>query len=105
MAGDAHIAYLRDVSIDDQVICSFRIIDHNDKAIHSFQELRHADEGWLAATCETLTLHVDTSVAGVCPFPDPIAASVAAMAKAHARLPQPDNIGRSVGIRRRKQTA
>ena len=99
-AGDAHIAYLREVRATDRVVCTFQILDHSDKAIHSFQEMRHAEEGWLAAVTETVTLHVDRSIPKVAPFPDAVAARVDAMARAHAALPRPEHAGRMVGIRR-----
>ncbi len=101
-AGDAHIAYLREVRASDRVVCTFQILDHSDKAIHSFQEMRHAEDGWLAAITETVTLHVDRTAPRVCPFPADVAARVEAMAAVHARLPRPDHAGRTVGIRRRR---
>lgn len=100
-AGDAHIAYLREVRSNDQVICTFQILDHSDRAIHSFQEMRHAEEGWLAAVTETVTLHVDRTVPKVHAFPDDVAAKVAAMACTHAKLARPEHAGRTVGIRRK----
>lgn len=103
--GDAHIAYLREVDRDMPLVATLQIVDHDEKRIHTFQELRHADEGWLAATCESLTLHVDPSGPRVAPFPPDIRAKVDAMATAHAALPRPDGLGRSIGIRRKSADA
>lgn len=102
--GDAHIAYLREVDQQMPLIATLQIVDHDEKRIHAFQELRHAEEGWVAASCESLTLHIDPSGPRVAPFPADIMAKVAAMAAAHAALPRPQDIGRSIGIRRKTAT-
>jgi len=79
---------------------SFHLIDHDEKRFHSFQQLYHED-GWLAATGEGLTLHVDLSGPRVAPMPADIRARVEKMAQAHAALPRPDGLGRKIGIRRK----
>ena len=79
---------------------SFWLIEHDDKKFHSFQELYHQD-GWLAATGEGLTLHVDLSGPKVVPMPSDIRTRVAAMASAHAQLPRPDGVGAKIGLRRK----
>ena len=99
--GDAHIAYLREVGAGAPLVATLQILDHNDKAIHAFQELRHATDGWTAATCESLTLHIDQGGPKVTPFPPAIRAKVDTMAASHARLPRPEGAGRQVGIRRK----
>ena len=98
--GDAHVAYLRELDRDTPLVATLQLLDHNDKAIHAFQTLMHATEGWVAATCESLTLHIDQSGPKVAPFPPQIMARVETMARAHARLPRPDGAGRKIGIRR-----
>ena len=68
-----------------------------------YQEIRHAAEGWLAATSESLSLHVDMSGPKVAPFPADIAEKIDAMRAAHAGLPMPARAGRSIGIRRKTE--
>ncbi|MEQ9247951.1 MAG: thioesterase, partial [Nitratireductor sp.] len=75
-------------------------LDHDEKRLHSYQELRHAEEGWLAATCETLTLHIDMSGPKVTPFPADVLERIAAMRALHEDLPEPVRAGRSIAIRR-----
>ena len=48
--------------------------DFDEKRFHVFQELHHVD-GWLAATSESLTLHVDMTGPKVAHFPDDILAN------------------------------
>ena len=47
---------------------SFQLLDHDEKRLRAYQEIRHVD-GWLAATSETLSLHVDMTGPKVAPFP------------------------------------
>jgi acyl-CoA thioester hydrolase len=95
-----HIRYLREVKLGDRLFSTFHLLDHDAKRFHSFQELYHED-GWLAATGEGLTLHVDLSGPRVVAMPEDIAERVAAMAQAHATLPRPEGVGSRVGIRRK----
>lgn len=92
-----HVCYIRELHLGDRVRCTFRLLDHDAKRFHTFQELWHED-GWLAATAEGLALHIDTSGPRVAPFPPDIAARFAAMQRAHATLPHPDRAGRRIGI-------
>lgn len=96
---EIHVCYVRELHENESVTVSTQIIDHDAKRLHAYQEIRHAD-GWLAATGEVLFLHIDMSGPKVAPLPADVAASVEAMAEAHAALPRPERVGRSIGIRR-----
>lgn len=98
-ATEAHICYLRELKLGDQVRSSFLLVDHDDKRLHIYQELIHA-EGWIAATTELMYVHVDLSGPRVVPFPPDILTAVAAMRAAHAPLGRPARAGRSIGIKR-----
>src|SRR3712207_7063933 len=39
------------------------------RSLHFYEEIRHATEGWVAATCEVLSVHVDMEAKKVTPFP------------------------------------
>jgi acyl-CoA thioester hydrolase len=82
------------------VTCSLHLLDHDEKRFHFYQELRHVD-GWLSATCENLTLHVDMNGPKVCPMPPDILANIEAMRAEHSILPRPERAGRSIGIKRK----
>jgi acyl-CoA thioester hydrolase len=92
---------VREIHLTDQVVISFQLLDSDDKRLRFYQEIRHATEGWLAATSEQLALHVDMAGPKVTPFPADIQAKVDAMRAAHAVLPMPERAGRAIGIRRR----
>lgn len=99
-SAEFHVTYLRELHLNDAVTVSFQMIDCDEKRFHSYQELWHED-GWIAATGETMTLHVDQSGPRVAPMPADIYDRLTQMRDAHATLPRPDRVGASIGIRRR----
>lgn len=97
---EIHVCYVQELHLGDRVTVSFQLIDADDKRLRAYQEIRHAD-GWLAATSETLSLHVDMSGPRVAPFPPDVMPGIEAMKAAHAALPMPERAGRSIAIRRK----
>lgn len=95
-----HVCYVRELHEGDRVIGTIQMLDHDEKRFHMYQELHHED-GWLAATGEALTLHVDQSGPRVAPMPEDVIARFAAMQAAHATLPWPERAGRKIGITRK----
>jgi acyl-CoA thioester hydrolase len=95
---ECHVRYLREVHLGDPVQVHVYLIAADEKRIHTFEELRHAEEGWLSATSENMGMHVDMSVRKVAPFPPDIQARVDRVAAAHRALPKPEGIGRSVAM-------
>jgi acyl-CoA thioester hydrolase len=66
--------------------------------LHTFEELRHAGEGWLSATSENMTIHIDMTARKTAPFPSDIRARIEAVANAHATVPRPEGIGRKIAM-------
>ncbi|RWD63715.1 thioesterase family protein [Mesorhizobium sp.] len=97
---EVHVCYVQELHLDHKVKVSFQLIDHDEKRLRAYQEIRHVD-GWLAATSEQLALHVDMAGPRVAPFPADVMAKVEAMRAAHAGLPMPERAGRSIGIKRK----
>lgn len=96
VAAECHVRYLREVKLHDPVHVTVLIIAADEKRIHYFLELRHTVEGWLAATSENMTLHIDMTVRRVAPYPPDVWARVKAVAEAHAKVPRPAGVGRSI---------
>jgi acyl-CoA thioester hydrolase len=74
------------------------LLGADEKRLHLFEELRHATEGWLSATSETMTMHIDMDLRKTAPFPSDVRTIIDAVARAHASLPRPEGIGRSVSM-------
>jgi len=100
-AAETHTLYKRELTAGEAVRVTIQLIDYDDKRLHFYQEARHAAEGWVAATCENLSLHIDMATRRVAPFPDDILDNLAVMRAAHARLKTPEALGRAMGLRRR----
>jgi acyl-CoA thioester hydrolase len=95
---ECHVRYLREIHLDDPVQVSVILLDADEKRLHTFEELRHATEGWLSATSENMTVHIDMATRKVAPFPSDIRERIRAVAAAHASIPRPEGIGRKVGM-------
>jgi acyl-CoA thioester hydrolase len=96
MTAEAHVRYLREVHLGDPVQVSIMMIAADEKRMHFIEEMRHATEGWLSATSENMSLHIDMSVRKVAPYPPDIAERVRAIVDAHAKLPRPEGVGRRI---------
>ncbi len=94
-----HVCYLREVHEGDGVHVVSQLLDFDEKRFHFYQELWHED-GWLSATGEGLGLHIDLSGPKVAPMPPAQAAAMQAVMDAHAALPRPERVGRTMGIKR-----
>ena len=97
---EAHVTYDREVAEGAPLRFMTRILDADQKRIHYFHEMYHADEGYLAATNELMALHVDLGARRVCPFPESHMPAIMALAEQHAGLPRPTGVGRVMKIRR-----
>jgi acyl-CoA thioester hydrolase len=93
---DAHLTYAREVTEGTPLRFESLLLGVDAKRLHLFHEMRHAEEGWLAATAEFMLLHVDLGTRKTGPFPPAVAAALAEQAAAHAGLPRPPQAGRSV---------
>jgi acyl-CoA thioester hydrolase len=100
MVVESHVRYLRELRLDDPVRITVQLLGYDAKRIHLFERMLHADRGFLAATCETMTLHVDMTAKKTAPFPENIIKALAAMRAAHAALPIPEGAGRSIKMPR-----
>jgi acyl-CoA thioester hydrolase len=95
---ECHVRYLREIHLDDPVQIAIRLIAADEKRLHSFQELRHATEGWLSATSENMSVHIDMTTRKVAPFPPDIQERIREVARVHATLPRPEGLGRAIGM-------
>jgi acyl-CoA thioester hydrolase len=93
---EAHVRYLRELHENDPVRVTFQLLDFDSKRMHYFETLLHAEEGWVSATLENMSLHIDMAAKKAAPFPDSVMRALAAMKAEHAHLPVPEGIGRGI---------
>jgi len=95
---EAHVRYLREIHEGDPVRVTFQLLDYDTKRVHYFQQLFHATDGWVSATSENMTLHVDMTAKKVAPFPKKVMDTLGRMKAAHCRLPRPEAAGRGIAM-------
>ena len=96
--GEAHLRYRREVHLETPVRITVQLIDYDAKRLHLYLEMRHASEGWLAATSELMALHIDKSERKVAQFPADIRDAIAVMHSAHVALPRPEGLGSTIAV-------
>ena len=72
---EVHVRYLRELHAGDPVRVTFQLLDYDPKRMHYFEQLFHAEEGWVSATSENMSLHVDMAAKKAAPFPPEVDAA------------------------------
>ena len=93
---EVHVRYLRELREGDPVRVTFQLLEYDNKRMHYFEQLFHAQEGWVSATSENMSLHVDMTAKKTVPFPPEIVRRLLQMNASHGQLPRPEAAGRSV---------
>lgn len=96
---EVHVRYLRELVAGDPVRVTLQLIDCDDKRLHYFEQLFHAEHGFIAATSENVALHVDMDKRKTAPFRAETMRRLTQMKAAHARLPRPEAAGRKISMR------
>src|SRR5690606_16170843 len=65
----ANVTYLREIHEADPVRVTFQLLDYDAKRTHFVQQLIHATEGFVSATSEQMSLHVDLTAKRSTPYP------------------------------------
>jgi acyl-CoA thioester hydrolase len=95
---EVHLRYLRELHAGEPVRVTFQLLDFDDKRLHTFEQLFHAEHGWVAATSENMSLHVDMAARKTATFPTEVKRRLAEMKASHSRLPRPEACGRRIGM-------
>lgn len=99
-AVEAHVMYRRELTLDAPYIVTAQILAFDEKRIHQFQRMYHAEERYLAATAEWMNLHVDLDTRRVAPWPANILADIRGLAEAQGEGTWPEDAGRKMNIDR-----
>ncbi|MEM7333282.1 MAG: thioesterase family protein [Chloroflexota bacterium] len=95
---EIHIIYANELKLGDPIEVKTQIISFDRKRVHLFSTLYHGQDGYEAASGETMMLHYVQNEGAVVPMPDEFFANVEKMARQHANLEVPEAIGRSVRL-------
>jgi acyl-CoA thioester hydrolase len=95
---EAHVRYVREIGAADAVRIAMWLVDYDPKRLIVFAQMHHADEGWLSATSETISIHVDMTARRTCPFPAAALDNLRRFKEASDRVARPDGIGRRIAL-------
>jgi acyl-CoA thioester hydrolase len=96
---ESHLNFLREVKEGDALRFEARLLDFDAKRIHFYQEMFHAADGFLAASCESLSAHVSEAMRRTAPMPSALLERLAQIKAAHAGLPRPWQIGHVISAK------
>jgi acyl-CoA thioester hydrolase len=98
-----HISYLRELKEGAPLRFTSQLLGCDAKRIHAFHAMYHAEEGYLAATMESMMIHVSQKPLRSAAMPQEILAHIEEIVAVHkATLPRPPQAGRSIGLRSKK---
>lgn len=98
---EAHVNYSREVSINQTLRITTRVLDADAKRFRLFHEMHQVEDGYLAATNEVLGLGFNLKTRKVAAFTGQVRAEIDRLRSAHGGLPWPEAAGRSIAIPRR----
>jgi len=98
---ETHLCFLREVKEGTPLHFTTQLLGCDAKRMHVFHQMlvhpvEKGEARYLAATFETMMLHVNQDSGRVSPFPDDIRAWLKQIQAAHASLPWPEQVGRAI---------
>ena len=97
------IHFLAELSENEPFYITAQMLGSDSKRYHVYLRMIRAETGEVAATHESVMLHVDQAAGpAAAPFPEEIASRVAALTEAHKDLPFPDDASRPITLAKKK---
>ena len=93
---ETHICFLEELAPHAPLVVRTTVVGADELRVHLFHELLGGPERVIAATQESLLLHVDTTAGQVSPMGGAVHAVVSSDAASHVGLVQPDQLGRTI---------
>jgi carnitine 3-dehydrogenase len=97
---ETHIRNLGEAKLGDALHATCQVLSADEKRLHVFHTIFNSGDGTVVATAEQMLLHVDSKAGKAVAAPESILVKIRSIADAHADLPKPEGVGRSVGERR-----
>ena len=95
---EAHVNYLRELREGDPLHFRTQLLAFDEKRIHYIHQMIHAEDGFVAATNELMSLHVSRATRRAAPMAAEILARLEALQPLHAALPALSQVGRRIGL-------
>ena len=97
---EAHINYLGETRLGEQVQVFTQLIDHDSKRLHIVHHLYRPQDGELLAVSEQMLMNVSTEAGRGAKFAAPVEGHLNQIFETHRSLARPGYCGRVIGIRR-----
>ena len=98
---DMNVTYVQEVFEGDPIRFTTQLLEFDEKKFRYFHSMYHAEKGYLAATNELLSLHIDLSTRRVGAMSPSITQKLKNIMDEHRKLEIPPGAGRVLGMRRR----
>lgn len=98
-AVESHVNYRRELLESDPYIVHAQILAYDEKRIHQYQYLYHAEKQFLAATSEWMNLHVDLRTRRVSPWPVEVLDNISAFAASQSDTRCPAGAGKCMAVK------
>lgn len=96
----SNIDFIHEVVADDALRFTTQLVDYDTKRLHYFHTMYHADEGYIAATNECLTMYIDMGTRRGTGFTEEQLQRFQEQLDLGKHLGVPAGFGRNLGIRR-----
>ena len=96
---EGHITFERELRLGDPIEIRTQLLDWDAKKFHYIHFMHHANEGWLAATNELLSMHISNETRRSALMAPEVQERLAAIQRVHGELPVPPQVGRVIGLR------
>lgn len=98
---EMHITYDRELREGAPMAFKTQLLDRDAKRVHVFHEMFHAEQGYLAATSELITMNIDYATRKSGPWPAQAAERLEQIWAEHSKLPKPAKSGRVMGLKKK----
>jgi acyl-CoA thioester hydrolase len=95
---ELHTVFHRELAAGAAYLIETRVLGADAKRIHIYHQIKHAEDHFLAATLEIVTIHVDLETRRSRPFPAHVSDRLTALRMASDALSWPELAGRKVGL-------
>ena len=97
-AVECHVTYQKELKENEPYLVTSQILAYDEKRIHQFQRMYHADMKYLAATAEWMNLHVDLTSRRVTPWPQSVVLALQEFATHQGIFSKPPEVSRKMNI-------
>jgi acyl-CoA thioester hydrolase len=95
---ETHVTYDREMRGGAPMRFATQLLGRDAKRVHLFHEMFHAEQGYLAATNETIVMNIDYISRRSAPWPVQAADRLEEIWSMHEGLPHPAKAGRVMGL-------